>query len=152
MVPRVAALLKPSVGLELGVVGSFDRQVYRTGFAAAQQALGAQYLRETSLRAGLAVNAKLGPSDLWLSSTVGIDFLNDYELLDGERERIAHQPDVATRPTPFIRLVLGWRPPRPTPPSKPPVEALPSKPSGLAPSPAAQSTQVARAENAAPRF
>lgn len=130
MLPRVAALVKPSEYLELGVVGSFDRQVYRTGFPSEQQTLGAQYIRETSLRAGLAANVKLGASDLWLSSTIGLDFLNDFEMLDGDRERVANHPDVSTGPTPFVRLVLGWRPPRPAP-SKPPAPPAPTKPTGV---------------------
>jgi hypothetical protein len=118
MVPRMAALLKPSDGVELGLVGSFDRYVYRTGLPSEAQSLGARYIRETSLRAGVAANVKLGASDLWLSSTVGLDFLNDYELLDGDRERVSNHPDVATGPTPFVRLVLGWRPPRRAPPTQ----------------------------------
>jgi hypothetical protein len=152
MVPRMAALLKPSEGVELGIVGSFDRQVYRTGFPSEQQTLDAQYIRETSRRAGLAANLKFGPSDLWLSSTVGVDFLNDYEILNGQRERIENHPNLAAGPAPFVRLVLGWRPPRRTPVSQPPPEAAPSKPSGLALSLVAPAARVALTETAPPRL
>ena len=118
-VPRVALLIKPTDGLELGVTGAFDRQVYRTGLPSEYQNLGAQYVRETALRAGIAANVQLGGSDLWLNSSIGLDFLNDYELLDGDRDRVANHPNDSTRPTPFVRLMLSWRPPRRAPQSKP---------------------------------
>jgi hypothetical protein len=121
-VPRVALLLKPTEGLELGVTAAFDRQVYRTGLPPEYQSLGAEYVRETALRAGLAANVKLGQSDVWLSSTVGLDFLNDYELLDGQREPVENHPNDSTRPTPFIRMLLSWRPPRRAPTNQPPIE------------------------------
>lgn len=146
-VPRLALLAKPTSGLELGITADYDRQVYRTWFASQQFAPGAEYVRETSLRAGITANVALGRDDVWLSSTVGIDFLNDYELLDGGRDRVADHPNTATGATPFVRLVLSWRPPRPAPPNAPtpprpaPLERTPASRAPLSTASAANATR-----------
>jgi hypothetical protein len=113
--PRCAFLVKPTSGLELGLMAAFERQAYRTRLPGVAATERAEYVEQTSLRVGPAVNVDLG-ANLWLSSSFGLDVLNDIALLDADRESLALS--ASTEPAPFFRLLVGWRPPRPAP-SKP---------------------------------
>ncbi|WP_338868975.1 hypothetical protein [Myxococcus stipitatus] len=110
--PRLAMLLKVGEGLELGFTGAFDQQVFRTRMPQAPLGPRAHYVRETQLRFGPTVNTRLGGGNLWVSSSIGLDLLNDYALLDRNRERVDLEMLRSTRPAPFLRVSLGWRPPR----------------------------------------
>lgn len=106
--PRLTLLRKLGDTVELGIVGALDVQVLRTRFAPEVQALDAHYLRELQVRAGPTVNVHLG-SDLWLSSTVGLSLINDFALLDRQRDNL-NIPGLKMGPTPYARVMLGWRP------------------------------------------
>ncbi|MCP3065590.1 hypothetical protein LXT21_43175 [Myxococcus sp. K38C18041901] len=110
-VPRATLLMKWGSRLELGFTGAFERQIFRIDLPGDLEQLGAHYAQETSLRFGPTMNVRLGSGPLWLSSSVGLDFMNDYALLDRDRERIA--PDIAapTKPAPYLRFQVSWRPP-----------------------------------------
>ncbi|AGC43087.1 hypothetical protein MYSTI_01755 [Myxococcus stipitatus DSM 14675] len=110
--PRLAMLLKVGDGLEVGLTGAFDQQVFRTRMPQAPQGPHAHYVRETQLRVGPTVNARLGGGSLWVSSSIGLDVLNDYALLDRNRDRVDVEMLRSTRPAPYLRVSLGWRPPR----------------------------------------
>ncbi|WP_375759178.1 DUF6268 family outer membrane beta-barrel protein [Corallococcus exercitus] len=116
--PRLTLLRKLGDTVELGLVGALDMQVLRTRFEPQMQAAGASYLRETQVRVGPTVNVHLG-RDLWLSSSVGLSLINDYALLDRERESLK-VPGLDMGPTPYGRVVLGWRPGRPQAKAKSP--------------------------------
>ncbi|MGE6758840.1 DUF6268 family outer membrane beta-barrel protein [Corallococcus interemptor] len=109
--PRLTLLRKLGDTVELGLVGALDLQVLRTRFDPELQALNASYLRETQVRVGPTVNVHLG-RDLWLSSSVGLSLINDYALLDRERESL-NVRGLDMGPAPYGRVVLGWRPGRP---------------------------------------
>lgn len=127
--PRLAMLLKVGDGLELGLTGAFDQQVFRTRMPQAPQGPKAHYVRETQFRIGPTLNTRLGGGNLWLSSSIGLDVLNDYALLDRNRERVDSEMLRSTRPAPYLRVSLGWRPPqRPTAASRP-LGASPEAPS-----------------------
>lgn len=119
--PRSALLLKPAAGVELGVVAAFERESFRTRFDDQLTRSDAVYLKETTLRVGPAVNVDLGAS-LWLSSSVGVDLMNDFALLDADRNQLGVA--TSTAPAPYVRLVLGWRPERRAPPPPPPTPKL----------------------------
>ncbi|MFB1479050.1 DUF6268 family outer membrane beta-barrel protein [Corallococcus sp. RDP092CA] len=106
--PRLTLLRKLGDTVELGLVGALDMQVLRTRFEPELQAIGASYLRETQVRVGPTVNVHLG-RDLWLSSSVGLSLINDYALLDRERDSLK-VPGLDMGPAPYGRVVLGWRP------------------------------------------
>ncbi|WP_426732816.1 DUF6268 family outer membrane beta-barrel protein [Myxococcus faecalis] len=110
--PRLTAMLKVGDGLELGLSAMFDQQVFRTRLPEGSQDLAARYVRETALRAGPTVNTRLGGSSLWLSTSLGLDFLNDYALLDRNRDRVELGMLQSTGPAPYLRVSLGWRPPK----------------------------------------
>ncbi|RKG65305.1 hypothetical protein D7W79_38045 [Corallococcus exercitus] len=109
--PRLTLLRKLGDTVELGFVGALDMQVLRTRFEPELQAMGASYLRETQVRVGPTVNVHLG-RDLWLSSSVGLSLINDYALLDRQRDSL-EVPGLDMGPAPYGRVVLGWRPGRP---------------------------------------
>ncbi|WP_426753930.1 hypothetical protein [Myxococcus sp. Y35] len=110
--PRLTAMLKVGEGLELGLSGMFDQQVFRPRLPEGGQQLNARYVRETALRVGPTVNARLGGGSLWLSTSLGFDFLNDYTLLDRNRDRLELGSHQSTGPAPYLRVSLGWRPPK----------------------------------------
>lgn len=110
--PRLAMLYKVGTGLELGITGMFDQQVFRSRIPYDGQGPMPQYIRETALRFGPTVNARLGNANLWLSSSIGLDLLNDYALLDKDRDRVEMGMLQSTGPAPYLRVSLGWRPPR----------------------------------------
>ena len=116
--PRLTLLRKLGDTVELGLVGALDMQVLRTRFDPELQALNASYLRETQIRVGPTVNVHLG-RDLWLSSSVGLSLINDYALLDRERESL-NVRGLDMGPAPYGRVVLGWRPGRPQAKAKSP--------------------------------
>lgn len=109
--PRLTLLRRLGDSVELGLVGALDMQVLRTRFDPELQAMNASYLRETQVRVGPTVNVHLG-RDLWLSSSVGLSLINDYALLDRERESLEVR-GLDMGPAPYGRVVLGWRPGRP---------------------------------------
>ncbi|GMU05951.1 DUF6268 family outer membrane beta-barrel protein [Corallococcus caeni] len=109
--PRLTLLRKLGDTVELGLVGALDMQVLRTRFEPELRAVGASYLRETQVRVGPTVNVHLG-RDLWLSSSVGLSLINDYALLDRQRDSL-DIPGLDMGPAPYGRVVLGWRPGRP---------------------------------------
>ncbi|NOK20973.1 hypothetical protein HMI50_28520 [Corallococcus carmarthensis] len=109
--PRLTLLRKLGDAVEVGLVGALDIQVLHTRFEPEMQALGASYLRETQVRAGPTVNVHLG-RDLWLSTSVGLSLINDYALLDRQRDSM-DIPGLSMGPTPYGRVMLGWRPGRP---------------------------------------
>ncbi|MCE9669731.1 hypothetical protein LY474_18195 [Myxococcus stipitatus] len=129
--PRTSFLLKVGDGLELGLSGMFDQQLFRTRLPDENQTTGARYVRETALRFGPTVNTRLGGGSLWLSSSIGLDLLNDYALLDANRDRVDLGNDAGTKPAPYLRVSLGWRPPR-----RPASTQKPLLAPGLAPGPA----------------
>jgi hypothetical protein len=98
---------------------AFERQAYRTRLPSVAAAARAEYIEQTSLRVGPAVNVELG-ANLWLSSNFGLDLLNDVALLDADRESL--KLSASTEPAPFFRLLVGWRPPRPAPAKPKPQE------------------------------
>lgn len=106
--PKLTLLHKLGETVELGLVGGFDTQVLRTRFESEALALGASYVRETTVRVAPTVNVHLG-QDLWLSSAVGLSLVNDLALLDRQRDNL-DIPGLGTGPTPYARVVLGWRP------------------------------------------
>ncbi|WP_220137872.1 hypothetical protein [Myxococcus llanfairpwllgwyngyllgogerychwyrndrobwllllantysiliogogogochensis] len=110
--PRLAMLYKVGDGLELGITGMFDQQVFRSRIPYDEQGPRPHYIRETALRFGPTVNARLGNGNLWVSSSIGLDFLNDYALLDKDRDRVELGLLQSTGPAPYLRVSLGWRPPR----------------------------------------
>ncbi|WP_223646306.1 DUF6268 family outer membrane beta-barrel protein [Corallococcus sp. EGB] len=117
--PRLTLLRRLGDSVELGLVGALDMQVLRTRFEPELQAMGASYLRETQVRVGPTVNVHLG-RDLWLSSSVGLSLINDYALLDRERNSL-EVPGLDMGPAPYGRVVLGWRP-------RPPARAKSARP------------------------
>ena len=112
--PRTSVLAAVGGWLELGVTASFDRQAFRT--AVPEQSGEGRYLRETALRVGPMVNASLGAGNLWVSASVGVDVMNDFAVLDRDRDEVDLAMEPSTRPAPFARLLLTWRPPRRAPP------------------------------------
>ncbi|RKH64204.1 DUF6268 family outer membrane beta-barrel protein [Corallococcus aberystwythensis] len=116
--PRLTLLRKLGDTVELGLVGALDMQVLRTRFEPELQAMGASYLRETQVRVGPTVNVHLG-RDLWLSSSVGLSLINDYALLDRQRDSLK-VPGLDMGPAPYGRVILGWRPARPQAKAKSP--------------------------------
>jgi hypothetical protein len=115
--PRTGFFAAVRDGLEVGVTGSFDRQAFRTDVP--ESTGQGRYVRETALRVGPAVNASLGAGNLWVSAAVGVDVMNDFAVLDEDRDEVALAMEPSTRPAPYARLLLTWRPPRPAPaPSK----------------------------------
>ncbi|WP_224244727.1 hypothetical protein [Hyalangium gracile] len=110
-VPRLTLLRQFGDGLELGLVGVFDQQVFHARLPEETWAQGAYYVRATSLRFAPTLNVRLGSGGLWLSSSVGLDFLNDHALLDRHRDRL-ELGRIPTRPAPYARMSLSWRPPR----------------------------------------
>ncbi|QSQ26351.1 hypothetical protein JY651_16060 [Pyxidicoccus parkwayensis] len=119
--PRLTLLRKFGDGLELGVAGMFDQQVFHARMPDDGQALGAHFVRETSLHFGPTANVRLGGGTVWLSTSVGLDVLNDFALLDRDRKALELGAS-STRPAPFLRVALNWRPPRPA--SKVPVPSV----------------------------
>jgi hypothetical protein len=111
-VPRLALMRKFGEGVELGVTGIFEQQVFHTRFPSAAQPLGAQYVRETALRFGPAANFRLGGGSLWLNASAGLDFLNDYAFLDKNRDPLENLRLGSTRADPYARVALSWRPVR----------------------------------------
>lgn len=116
--PRLTLLRKLGDTVELGLVGALDMQVLRTRFHPELQALNASYLRETQIRVGPTVNVHLG-RDLWLSSSVGLSLINDYALLDRQRDSL-NVRGLDMGPAPYGRVILGWRPGRPQAKAKSP--------------------------------
>jgi hypothetical protein len=112
--PRSGAFAVVGGWLELGATASFDRQAFRTDVP--EQSGQGRYLRETALRVGPTVNASLGAGNLWVSASVGVDVMNDFAVLDRDREEVALAMAPSTRPAPYARLLLTWRPPRRAPP------------------------------------
>lgn len=110
--PRLVLLRKFGNDVELGLTGVFDQQVFHARLPEDGQALGARYVRETSLHFGPTANFRLGGGTLWLSTSLGLDLLNDLALLDKDRDRLELGLD-STRPAPFFRVAMNWRPPRP---------------------------------------
>lgn len=117
--PRLTLLRRLGDSVELGFVGALDMQVLRTRFEPEMQAMGASYLRETQVRVGPTVNVHLG-RDLWLSSSVGLSLINDFALLDRERNSLEVR-GLDMGPAPYGRVVLGWRP-------RPPAKAKSARP------------------------
>jgi hypothetical protein len=113
--PRSAFFVAVRDGLELGITGSFDRQAFRTDVP--ESTGEGRYLRETALRVGPAVNASLGAGNLWVSAAVGVDVMNDFAVLDQDRDEVPLAMEPSTRPAPYARLLLTWRPPRPARPA-----------------------------------
>jgi hypothetical protein len=111
-VPRIALLAAVRDGLELGLTGAFDRQAFRTDLSGMVQAPEARYVRQTALTFGPTVNASLGAADLWLSASVGLDVLNDFAVLDEDRDVVELAMEPSTKPAPYARVLLTWRPPR----------------------------------------
>ncbi|NPC73089.1 hypothetical protein D7Y27_38690 [Corallococcus sp. AB004] len=109
--PRAALLMKVGSGLEWGVTGALDLQVFRVHAPEGSPLPASVFARETSLRFGPTLNVRMGRGDLWLSSSVGVDFMNDYALLDEDRKRIASDFSASTKPAPYLRMMLSWRPP-----------------------------------------
>ncbi|WP_224373030.1 hypothetical protein [Hyalangium versicolor] len=120
-VPRFTLLRKIGDTLELGLIGVFEQQVFHALLPEEGRALGAYYVRSTSLRFAPTANIRLGSGSLWLNTSIGLDVLNDHALLDKHRDplNLGNNP---TRPAPYARLTLSWRPPRPTPRNTQPVE------------------------------
>lgn len=112
--PRTSAFAVLGGWLELGATASFDRQAFRTDVP--EQSGAGRYVRETALRVGPTVNARLGAGNLWASASVGVDVMNDFAVLDGDRDEVALAMEASTRPAPYARLLLSWRPPRRAPP------------------------------------
>ena len=110
-IPRLFLLRRFGEGLELGLNATFDQQIFRARLPADGQALGAHFVRETSLHVGPTANIRLGGGSVWLSTSAGLDLLNDFALLDRERETLQLGAS-STRPTPFVRVAVNWRPPR----------------------------------------
>jgi hypothetical protein len=108
--PRTAFFVAVRDGLEVGVAGSFDRQAFRTDVP--ESTGQGRYLRETALRVGPAVNASLGAGNLWVSAAVGIDVMNDFAVLDEDRDEVPLAMEPSTKPAPYARMLLTWRPPR----------------------------------------
>ncbi|RKH28804.1 hypothetical protein D7Y13_17100 [Corallococcus praedator] len=106
--PKLTVLHKLGDTVELGLVGGFEQQVLHTRFEPEALGLGASYVRETTVRVAPTVNVHLG-QDLWLSSAVGLSLINDLALLDRQRDSL-NIPGLGAGPTPYARVVLGWRP------------------------------------------
>ncbi len=119
--PRSALLFKPLQGVEVGVIAAFERETFRTRFDDYVLRPDAVYLRETALRVGPALNVHMG-ANLWLSSSVGMDLMNDFTLLDANRDSLG--VNAATQPAPYVRLLLGWRPERRAAPAPAPTPRL----------------------------
>ncbi|WP_163868794.1 hypothetical protein [Myxococcus eversor] len=134
--PRATLLMKVGSGLELGFTGGFERQVFRVDLPASSSAPGVRYLSQTELRLGPTVNLRMGSSDLWLSTSAGLDFLDDYALLDENRERIFSDLPGSTKPAPYLRILMSWRPPHRSASSN----ARPTGPSTSQPSSSGRST------------
>ena len=111
-VPRLALLAIVRDGLEAGLTGAFDRQAFRTDLSGMVQSPDARYVRQTALTLGPTVNTSLGAANLWLSASVGFDLLNDFAVLDEQRDPVALTMEPSTRPAPYARVLLTWRPPR----------------------------------------
>ncbi|RKH13981.1 hypothetical protein D7V97_04365 [Corallococcus sp. CA053C] len=109
--PRGSVLMKVGSGLEWGFTGAFDLQVFRVQPPASSPLQAPLFAREMALRFGPTMNVRLGTGDLWLSSSVGVDFLNDYALLDEDRKRISSSFSPSTKPAPYLRIMMSWRPP-----------------------------------------
>jgi hypothetical protein len=127
--PRLTLLRKFGDGLELGLTGAFDQQVFHARLPGDGQALGAHFVQETSMHVGPTANVRLGGGSVWLSTSVGLDLLNDFALLDGDRERLSLGGS-STRAAPFVRVAVNWRPPRRMPKAP--------EPSGSGPAPEAR--------------
>ncbi|RKH07695.1 hypothetical protein [Corallococcus carmarthensis] len=112
--PRASMLMKVGNGFEWGFTGAFDLQVFRIQPPGNSPLEGAFFARETSLRFGPTMNVRMGTDNLWLSSSVGVDFMNDYALLDEDRKRISSTFSPSTKPAPYLRMMLSWRPTHPT--------------------------------------
>ncbi|WP_199728866.1 hypothetical protein [Corallococcus sp. CA053C] len=106
--PKLTLLRKLGETVEVGFVGGFEQQVLHTRFESGVKELGAHYVRESVVRAAPTVNVHLG-RDLWLSSAVGLTLINDFALLDRQRDNL-NIPGLGAGPTPYARVVLGWRP------------------------------------------
>ncbi|SES96163.1 DUF6268 family outer membrane beta-barrel protein [Stigmatella erecta] len=113
--PRLAMLLKVGGRMELGLTGEYGQQVFRTPFSAAgDRSPTDYYARQTMLRVGPTVNTRVS-SSLWLSTSLGVDLMNDYALLDKDRKRMTMELFNSTKPAPYLSVSLGWRPqPRPS--------------------------------------
>ncbi|CAM4188473.1 hypothetical protein G4177_13850 [Corallococcus sp. ZKHCc1 1396] len=107
--PRSTLLHKLGDTVELGLVAGFEQQVLRTRFEPEARIPGAFYLRETLIRVAPTVNVHLG-QDVWLSTAVGLTLINDFALLDRQRDNL-NLPGLGAGPAPYARVVLGWRPP-----------------------------------------
>ncbi|MDC0707884.1 hypothetical protein POL68_05325 [Stigmatella sp. ncwal1] len=111
-IPRVAMLLKVREGIELGLTGEFGQQVFRTRVGShGQMGPTSYYARQTMLRVGPTVNTRLSNS-LWMSTSLGLDLMNDYALLDMDRNKVEVGMFNSTKPAPYLSVSLGWRPPR----------------------------------------
>ncbi|MBU8896403.1 hypothetical protein KRR26_12345 [Corallococcus sp. M34] len=108
-VPRLTLMRTLGDGLELGLTGAFEQSVSHVQLEQAA-GFGAVYVRETSLRFAPTANVRLG-GNVWLGTSVGLDFLNDFALLDRDRKRL-DLGALHTGPAPYVRLLLSWRPPR----------------------------------------
>jgi hypothetical protein len=113
--PRTSVFMTVLDGLEVGATASFDRQAFRTDVPGSTG--DGRYVRETALRVGPAVNASLGAGNLWVSAAVGLDVMNDFAVLDADRDEVPLAMEPSTRPAPYARVLLTWRPPRPARPA-----------------------------------
>ncbi|MCE9670480.1 hypothetical protein LY474_22000 [Myxococcus stipitatus] len=54
---------------------------------------------------------RLGSGSLWSSASGGLDLINDYAPLDGNRERIDSDLPGSTKPAPYLRALAAnrWR-------------------------------------------
>ncbi|MCP3100795.1 hypothetical protein LZ198_18145 [Myxococcus sp. K15C18031901] len=117
--PRTTLLRKVGNNLELGLTAAFERQVFRADLPDTDSTAGVRYVSQTELRVGPVANLRLGSSNVWLSASGGLDFINDYALLDSERERIYPDLPGSTKPAPYLRFLVSWRPQHPTASSRP---------------------------------
>lgn len=110
-VPKLTLMRKIGKGLELGITGVFDQQIFQARLPNADPTQEAHYVRDTSLRVAPTANVQLGNGNFWLSTSVGVDLLNDNALLDSHRKPL-DLGDIPTRPAPYVRMSVSWRPPR----------------------------------------
>lgn len=108
--PRIAMFLKVGGWMELGLTGEYGQQVFRTPtWEGGDRSPTDYYARQTMLRVGPTVNTRVS-SSLWLSTSLGVDLLNDYALLDRDRKRMPMDWFSSTKPAPYLSVSLGWRP------------------------------------------
>jgi hypothetical protein len=108
--PRLAMLLKVGGWMELGLTGEYGQQVFRLpGSEAGAGNARDYYARQTMLRVGPTANLRVS-SSLWVSTSLGVDLMNDYALLDRDRKRLPMDLFNVTKPAPYLSVSLGWRP------------------------------------------